>query len=87
LEPYLWECALGENTAERLVEPTSLDNPRRAEHSDDGWDDGYLHQQARLTAGTIAYNDKLSTDFRHLDRGVMGGEGGESDWLKKNAGR
>lgn len=29
--------------------------------------DGYLHQQAGLTAGTIAYNDKLSTDFRHRD--------------------
>jgi hypothetical protein len=28
---------------------------------------GYLHQQARLTAGTIAYNDQLSTDLRHFD--------------------
>jgi hypothetical protein len=27
---------------------------------------GDLHQQASLTTGTIAYNDKLSTDFRHL---------------------
>lgn len=26
-----------------------------------------VHQQASLTAGTIAYNDELSTDFRHLD--------------------
>jgi hypothetical protein len=34
-------------------------------------DDGYLHQQARLTTGTIAHNDKLSTDFRHIDRGGM----------------
>lgn len=33
--------------------------------------DGYLHQQARLTTGTIAHNDKLSTDFRHIDRGGM----------------
>jgi hypothetical protein len=31
----------------------------------------YLHQQASLTAGTIAYNDKLSTDFRHLDGRLM----------------
>jgi hypothetical protein len=29
--------------------------------------DEYLHQQAGLTAGTVAYNDKLSTDFRHRD--------------------
>lgn len=29
--------------------------------------DGDLHQQARLTAGTIAYNDQLSTDLRHID--------------------
>jgi hypothetical protein len=29
--------------------------------------DGYLHQQAGLTTGTVAYNDKLSTDFRHGD--------------------
>lgn len=27
---------------------------------------GDLHQQASLTTGTIAYNDKLSTDFRHV---------------------
>jgi hypothetical protein len=33
--------------------------------------DGYLHQQASLTTGTIAYNDKLSTDFRHLESRVM----------------
>ncbi len=32
---------------------------------------GYLHQQASLTAGTIAHNDKLSTDFRHLDGRLM----------------
>jgi hypothetical protein len=31
--------------------------------------DGYLHQQARLTTGTIAYNDQLSTDLRHVDGG------------------
>lgn len=38
----------------------------------DGWDvdlwEGTLgenDQQASLTAGTIAYNDELSTDFRH----------------------
>jgi hypothetical protein len=33
--------------------------------------DEYLHQQARLTAGTVAYNDKLSTDFRHFDGRVI----------------
>ena len=33
--------------------------------------DGYLHQQASLTTGTVAYNDKLSTDFRHVKRRVM----------------
>jgi len=27
---------------------------------------GNLHQQTSLTTGTIAYNDKLSTDFRHV---------------------
>jgi hypothetical protein len=31
--------------------------------------DGFLHQQARLTTGTIAYNDELSTDLRHVDGG------------------
>lgn len=33
--------------------------------------DRYLHQQASLTTGTIAYNDELSTDFRHLERRVI----------------
>lgn len=32
---------------------------------------GDLHQQASLTTGTVAYNDKLSTDFRHLVGLVM----------------
>jgi ABC-type protease/lipase transport system fused ATPase/permease subunit len=30
---------------------------------------GYLHQQTSLTAGTIAYNNELSTDFRHNEGG------------------
>jgi hypothetical protein len=43
-------------------------------------DDGYSHQQARLTTGTVAHNDKLPTDFRHLDEGGRLGERmGESE--------
>jgi len=30
---------------------------------------GEYNQQARLTAGTVTYDDKLSTDFRHVDGG------------------
>jgi len=37
--------------------------------------DGYLHQQAGLTAGTVTYNDKLSTDFRHRDGGRVKSKG------------
>jgi len=33
--------------------------------------DGDLHQQASLTAGTVAYNDELSTDLRHVDGGTI----------------
>jgi hypothetical protein len=36
-----------------------------------------LHQQARLTTGTVAYNDQLSTDFRHSDGRGSGGVGRE----------
>jgi len=38
--------------------------------------DGYLHQQAGLTAGTVTYNDKFSTDFRHR----------EGMWMEKGKG-
>jgi len=41
----------------------------------DSWDihlwEGTLgenNQQTGLTAGTVAHNDKLSTDFRHIDK-------------------
>jgi hypothetical protein len=52
-------------------------------HGDDGrWEDGDSHQQARLTAGTVAHNDKLSTDFRH-DEG--GGEGIERMWEREGS--
>jgi hypothetical protein len=37
--------------------------------------DGYVHQQASLTAGTVAYDDKLSTDFRHRDGGGVKSKG------------
>jgi hypothetical protein len=36
---------------------------------------GYVHQQASLTAGTVAYDDKLSTDFRHRDGGGVKSKG------------
>ena len=36
---------------------------------------GYVHQQASLTAGTVAYDDKLSTDFRHRDGGRVKSKG------------
>jgi hypothetical protein len=34
-----------------------------------GREGGDSHQQAGLTTGTVAYNDQLSTDFRHGDEG------------------
>jgi hypothetical protein len=50
---------------------------------------GDIHQQASLTTGTIAYNDKLSTDFRHLDglgmgeskRATRSGRGVDGCWV------
>ena len=36
---------------------------------------GDVHQQASLTAGTVAYDDKLSTDFRHRDGGGVKSKG------------
>jgi hypothetical protein len=35
----------------------------------------YVHQQASLTTGTVAYDDKLSTDFRHRDGGRVKSKG------------
>jgi hypothetical protein len=51
---------------------------------------GDIHQQASLTTGTIAYNDKLSTDFRHLDglgmgeskRATRSGLGVDGCWIR-----
>ena len=49
---------------------------------------GYSHQQARLTTGTIAHNDQLSTDFRHVDEGWEGiEETGESEGITVRATR
>jgi hypothetical protein len=42
---------------------------RRWRAMDGGREGGDSHQQAGLTTGTVAYNDQLSTDFRHGDEG------------------
>jgi hypothetical protein len=68
LAAYLWEGSFGKDTVQRSA--LQADRPSRAGGGDEDGDDGkmgYIHQQARLTAGTVAYNDKLPTDFRHVD--------------------
>lgn len=69
---YLWECAFGEDAADELARVASIVALGQAELMSGG----YLHQQASLTAGSITYNNELSTDFRHSARGRLGGRRG-----------
>jgi hypothetical protein len=61
-EAYLWEGTLGEYAADLLARNRRNLQRRTAARFILIED---LHQQASLTAGTITYNDELSTDFRH----------------------
>ena len=65
-ESYLWEGSLGEDAAEMSARHHHYHGPASHERMTME-EEGYLHQQTGLTAGTISYNNKLSTDFRHLD--------------------
>ena len=61
----LWESSLGEDAETGVVSHMN----KAIRHQQETH--GHLHQQTRLTAGTITNNDKLASDLSHLDRGLQ----------------